>query len=258
MRLMIPMLISCVLFSANMLLAETKDNPAKKTEKPSLEKKKSEKEPSGTKEKKNKGKNKEVALFDGKTLKNWKKTNFGGEGEVKVKNGELILEFGNDLTGVTYTGKLPKIDYEVNLEAKRIDGSDFFCGLTFPVNDNYASLIVGGWGGGVCGISCIDTLDASENDTTTFREFKKGTWYKIRLKVTKEKIEAWIDGKQIVDQQIKDKKINVRIEVEPSRPFGIASYQTTAALKNIKVKSLQPNKKKSKKETKKNETKIQK
>src|SRR5438477_3634761 len=85
-------------------------------------------------------------LFDGKSLHGWKVTEFAGRGEVNVENGRLQLHSGVMLTGVSYTNDLPRIDYEVSLEAMKVDGSDFFCGLTFPVEASFCSLIVGGWG----------------------------------------------------------------------------------------------------------------
>lgn len=181
-----------------------------------------------------------VSLFNGKNLDGWKTPEFGGEGEVHVKDGNLILEMGVDLTGVTLTNakKMPLTNYEVELEAMRVDGTDFFCGLTFPVKKDPCSFILGGWGGSLCGISSIDGDDASQNSTTTFQTFKKKQWYKIRLQVTDHKIQAWLDGKQIVDQNLKDRKISIRHEVDLSRPFGITSFATTAALKNIKVRKL--------------------
>ncbi|QDV51915.1 3-keto-disaccharide hydrolase [Gimesia fumaroli] len=181
-----------------------------------------------------------VSLFNGKNLEGWKVPEFGGEGEVHVKDGNLMLEMGVDLTGVTLTKikNLPKTNYEVELEAMRVDGTDFFCGLTFPVKKDPCSFILGGWGGSLCGISSIDGDDASQNSTTTFQTFKKKQWYKIRLQVTDHKIQAWLDGKQIVDQNLKDRKISIRHEVELSRPFGITSFATTAALKNIRLRKL--------------------
>ena len=124
------------------------------------------------------------------------------------------------MTGITWVGDVPKIDYELTLEAMRVDGSDFFCGLTFPVGDSPCSFIVGGWGGGVVGLSSIDGSDASENETTKYQEFESGRWYAVRLKVTKQKIEAWLDKKQMVNLDTKDRKISVRLEVELSRPWG--------------------------------------
>lgn len=175
------------------------------------------------------------SLFDGKELGHWKATDFGGQGESKVEDGKLVLTHGETLTGVTWQGAVPaKMNYEIELDAQRVDGSDFFCGLTFPVKDDSASLILGGWGGGVCGISNIDDNDAARNDTTSVHEFKKDKWYHVRVRVTPDHIEAWLDKEQIVDADVKGKKISVRAEVEASQPLGIATYQTTGAIKNIR------------------------
>jgi Domain of Unknown Function (DUF1080) len=179
-----------------------------------------------------------ISLFDGKTLEGWKITKFGGEGQVTVEDGRIVLGFGSDMTGIHTERKLPKINYEVELEAMRVDGSDFFCAFTFPVKDDPCSLIVGGWGGGVCGLSSLDRLDASENETTTYREFKNGQWYKIRLRVMDGRILAWIDDKEIVDVDTTNRRISIRYEVEPSRPFGFATWQTTGALRNIRIREL--------------------
>jgi hypothetical protein len=188
---------------------------------------------------------KEVVLFDGKTLKGWKildKIDFDRHGEVKVKDGELILETGQFMTGIKWEGEFPKLDYEVTFEARRIDGYDFFCGMTFPVADSHASLILGGWGGTLTGISSIDGFDASENETTGTKDFENKKWYKVRLRVTKEKIEAWIDdGKKddkIVDVKHAGRKVSVRWEMDTMPPFGFATYNTTGGLKNLKLKRL--------------------
>lgn len=179
-----------------------------------------------------------VSLFDGETLNGWELTMFGGEGEVRVEHGKLVLGQGGDLTGVHTHRTIPKINYEVELDAMRVEGYDFFCGLTFPVREDHCSLIVGGWSGGVSGLSCLDWQDASENETTTYQPFETGRWYHIRLQVMPERIKAWIDDKEIVDVDISDKKITVRNEVEPSKPFGFASWRTTAALRNIRIREL--------------------
>lgn len=176
-------------------------------------------------------------MFDGKTLKNWKATNFAGGGEVSVKDGELILDTGNDITGANYTGELPTMNYEVSLEAKRLVGSDFFCGLTFPVGEAHVTLVVGGWGGSVIGISSINNDDASENETTQFKKFESNKWYKIRVKVSKDKLEAWLDDEQTANVDTQGKKLSMRAgEIEASEPFGIATYRTKAALRNIQIR----------------------
>jgi len=180
------------------------------------------------------------ALFDGKTLAGWKVTDFGGQGPVGIVGGEIVAKMGQgDMTGVTWAGgAIPRIDYELSAQAKKTDGSDFFCGLTFPYKDTCASFIVGGWGGTLCGISSLDGFDASENETTKFMEFKTGEWYTVRVRVTAAKIEAWIDDDKMVDVEIGDRKVSVRWEVESSQPLGLAAWRTGAAWRDIRIRKI--------------------
>ncbi len=178
-------------------------------------------------------------LFDGKTLDGWEITNFGPQGPVYVSGNEIILGMGDGCTGITWKKAFPRTGYEVSLDAKRVAGNDFFCGITFPVGKSPCSLIIGGWGGATVGLSSIDGKDASENETTTIRNFEKNTWYHIRLIVTDEFIRSWIDSDKVVDFTIDHKKLSIRPEVELSRPFGIASWNTTAAIRNIHLQRIE-------------------
>ncbi len=175
--------------------------------------------------------------FNGKSLTGWEITNFGPQGPVYVSDGEIILGMGEGCTGITWKGDFPTYNYEVSLDARRVEGNDFFCGLTFPAGKDPCSLIVGGWGGTTVGLSSINGLDASENITRTLMKFDKNRWYHICLAVTGEEIKAWIDSLRVVDFTIGNSKLSIRPEVELSKPFGIASWNTTAALRNIKVTS---------------------
>lgn len=178
-------------------------------------------------------------LFDGKTLNNWQPTKFGGEGAVKVEDGQIVLEMGGgDLTGITWAGpQLPRTNYELALQAMRLDGSDFFAGITFPVADSFCSLILGGWGGTVVGLSSINGMDASENETSQSINFDR-RWYDVRILVTPEKIQAWLDQRQIIDQDITGKRIDTRVEVELSQPLGVAAWRTKSAVRNIRLRRL--------------------
>ena len=82
------------------------------------------------------------------------------------------------------SGALPTTSYEVALQAMRVEGSDFFAGITFPVGGSFCSLILGGWGGSVVGLSSINGLDASENETSQSRQSESGRWYYVRIRVT--------------------------------------------------------------------------
>ncbi len=174
-------------------------------------------------------------LWNGHDLKGWRITNFGGEGEVEMKDGSIVLHMGSPLTGITRDAldPFPTCGYELQLEARRIAGTDFFCGLTFPYQASHASLILGGWGGGVVGISCVDGYDASENETTRYRKFELDRWYTVRLRVTPGLIEAWIDDDRIVDCELGKRPVSVRSEVELSRPLGLCAFETQAELRHF-------------------------
>ena len=178
-------------------------------------------------------------LFDGKTLTNWQPSKFHGQGTVTIENGDIILGSGKDLTGITWSGPaLPTTNYELTLQARRLEGRDFFAGVTFPVGDSFCSLILGGWGGTVVGLSSINGIDASENSTSQSIDFETQKWYDIRIRVTPEKIDSWLDGKHIIEQPLKGNQIDVRIEVEPSRPLGIASWRTKAGIRQLRLRRL--------------------
>ncbi len=148
---------------------------------------------------------------------------------------------GSDLTGISWAdpAALPRMDYEVDLFAMRLDGMDFFCGFTFPVREASCTFVVGGWGGGVVGISSLDGLDASENETSRNMTFESKRWYHIRVRVTQAKIACWIDEAQVVDVETAGKKISMRPgEIEIAGPFGISTWQTAGALRDISLRRL--------------------
>lgn len=179
------------------------------------------------------------SMFDGKTIDGWKEAEFTGRGEVTVQDESIVLGMGF-MTGVIWDRPFPTSNYEIRLEARRINGSDFFCALTFPVKDSHCTWINGGWGGGVVGLSSLDGFDASENETTQYFKFEKGKWYSFRLRVTDARIESWIDGKQVIDVKTEGRKIGLRFgEIELSVPLGFASWSTTAGLRKLEYRTLE-------------------
>jgi len=177
-------------------------------------------------------------LFDGKGLGSLVPTSFGGEGEVRVEDGALILPFGSPLTGVTYTGAFPTRDYEIECRAARLSGSDFFCALTFPVKDQHASLVLGGWGGTLTGLSCVDGADAADNPTRRFLHFETGRDYLLRIRVGSGRLRCFLDEELIVDLILAEHEFSLRPEVELTRPLGLSTYLTTGRVSVLRYRRL--------------------
>ena len=183
-----------------------------------------------------------IHLFDGSSLDNWLITDYAGRGEIEIdSNGSLILEMGAELTGIHWKNqiKLPKVNYEISLGARRTQGSDFFCGLTFPFKESHATLILGGWGGALIGISSIDDFDASENETGDAFIFEEKKWYDIKLQVTDKNLRVWIDQQKVIDCDVEGRRVGMRYgEIEMSVPLGICTYTTTGEIRDLQLKTL--------------------
>ncbi len=184
-----------------------------------------------------------LVLFDGKSLDGWKKADFFRPGEVKVEDGSIIMSMsvGGSMTGITSTRRdLPKSNYELTYEAMRLSGRDFFAAATFPVRDSFVTLINGGWGGSVTGLSSLNGADASENETGRFFEYQNKTWYKFRVRVTDEVIRCWIDDKEILAVDHSGMQVGTRIEVRENQPLGFATWETSGAIRKIEIRPLSP------------------
>lgn len=176
-------------------------------------------------------------LFDGKALGQWKETPFNGRAAVRIENGAIILTAGNPLTGVTWADRFPESNYELRFEGVRLRGGDFFASVTFPAGGNFATWVLGGWGGDIVGISSIDGWDASDNETRSYFNFETGRWYVFRLQVTGDKIMAWIDEQRVVNVEIRGRAISLRHgDIKLSAPLGFASYNTTGGIRKIEYR----------------------
>ncbi len=181
-------------------------------------------------------------LFNGTDLSGWEITDFAGGGAIEVKDGEIYIAMGELISGINLAHEnIPSTNYELSAEAMKLDGNDFFCGLTFPVGETFASFIPGGWGGTVVGISSIDGMDASENETATFKNFENNRWYRFRVRVTPIKIQCWVDDEMVVDLLLEDRNIALRPgPIELSVPLGITAFQTESRFRNIRLQPFKP------------------
>ena len=181
-------------------------------------------------------------LFDGRTLAGWVPSGFEGERGVRVERdfepgrAAIVIEAGTTLGGITSTlgARLPRMNYEVAFEAMRVAGGDFFGALTFPVENTACTLVLGGWGGAVVGISSVDGVDASGNETTREMEFADRRWYRVRVRVTPGRIEAWIEEIKVVDLETAGRRLSLRPgDIQKARPLGISTYMTKAAVRAV-------------------------
>ena len=181
---------------------------------------------------------------------NWASCQFGGEGEVEIRGNQIKIASGQPLSGVFWDENLKRDvqdvgahalirdGYELRLQARRTDGFDFFCGLTFPIADQHATLVLGGWGGAVTGLSCVDGLDASQNDTTSLQNFDDDRWYRVRVRVDHSHVTCWIDDKSVVQVSRQKHQFDLRTEMDFCEPLGIAAYECAAEYKDIMIRKL--------------------
>ncbi len=183
-------------------------------------------------------------LFDGKSLDGWTRTDFYKAGDVAVRDGTIVLNASpasGGMTGITTTRRdLPRTNYELTYDAMRLKGEDFFAAATFPVGDSFLTLVNGGWGGHITGLSSLDGMDASENETSHFVKYRDNTWYRFRVRVTPEVIRCWLDDEPIITVRHRDRQLGTRIETRASQPLGFATWETSGALRHITVRKLTP------------------
>lgn len=168
----------------------------------------------------------------------WVQSRFGGDGQMEIAAGVISLGFGDPLTGVRWEGDFPRQQYEISLEARRTGGFDFFCGMTVPVGEERCSLILGGWGGSLVGLSSIDGMDAANNETMLIREFEQNRWYQVRMRVSEKRLRVWLDKEEIIDFERDGRPLDIRAEMEQSTPLGIAAFQCESQIRNVRYRKI--------------------
>lgn len=184
----------------------------------------------------------------------WAICRFGGEGAVELGQNRIKIACGQPLSGIFWDQSrrtkndgckdpmrkpnLIRDGYEIKLQAKRASGFDFFCGLTFPIGNQHATLVLGGWGGRITGLSNVDGLDASENETTLFRDFEDDRWYRVRVRVDPGQVRCWVDDDLVAEVSRREHKFSLRSEMDLCEPLGIAAYECDVEYKDIMVRKL--------------------
>jgi len=145
-------------------------------------------------------------------------TTLGTPGIVAVKGGQIVLGPGGPYTGVAWTGDFPTLNYEVALEAQCLGGHDL-CQITFPVGSAHATLRPRAWD----------------------LRFAPGRWHEVRLRVTDAKVEAWLDGKAVVDVPRAKAEAALPLAFDALTPFGLhAALSAQVAVRRIALSRLPP------------------
>jgi len=194
-------------------------------------------------------------LFDGKTLKGWTVLEAGefakagrpevdGEftdrGKVAVRDGAIYLQ--GHLPGIAWKGGFPQRNYEVRLEACSIAGGGHVCEVAFPVGSAACALDIGGWGGTILGLQQVDGKYANSEQNPTWRQFhtQRGKWYLVCLRVTGERVQAWLDGQKVVDLLTRGHALSLAPWMQEATPFGLAACIGHNALRSIRLRRLRP------------------
>ncbi|MCL1920426.1 MAG: DUF1080 domain-containing protein [Kiritimatiellaeota bacterium] len=181
-----------------------------------------------------------VKLFNGKDLSGWKVVDYEDGGAVKVlPDGTVSCAAGKPLSGIAYTNPVPTMSYELKLEIMRVEGSDFFAGLTIPVGEDFCTVIIGGWGGNLCGVSSVNYMDASESQWSRAVSFENNHWHTLRVRVMPNVLQVFLDEKEktyharIEYEKTSQFSLRAGSDIDKTKPLGLATYQTHAQWRNF-------------------------
>ncbi|MFW6163799.1 MAG: family 16 glycoside hydrolase, partial [Planctomycetota bacterium] len=188
-------------------------------------------------------------LLDGTSLDGWEPVEaFPGTdaaGPVAVEEGSVVLGQGWPWTGAVWTGAVPSVDYEFEIEGQRVKGTGDFCSVVFPVKDQFCKLNVGGHWPYVIALDTIDGRTGRDGRNPARREasFEDGRWYRVRARVTAERVEAWLDGEQVINLPLDPHELTL-FDQYPSmaalKPFGVCTWKTKGAIRNLRLRRLKP------------------
>jgi Domain of Unknown Function (DUF1080) len=183
------------------------------------------------------------ALFNGKDLSGWKRAEIWGNGTVEARsNGVVSCGIGKPLSGIAYTNSFPTMSYEVKMDAMRKEGGDFFVAMTLPIETNACTIVIGGWGGGLCGISSIEYMDASENPYSSGLALTNNVWYTLRVRVTPGLLEVFLNDTLYTAKVTFEKSslftLRSGSDIDKTLPFGLATYETHALWRNLTVSTI--------------------
>ncbi len=188
-----------------------------------------------------------TVLFDGSDFEGWRAIRHfdvppsdgtGIGGQVFMEDGWLVLGPGNPMSGAAWTSAVPRIDYEITFEAKRLDGRGDFC-LAFPVYSSTCLLQAGAWDMELLGIDVLDGRHPPDNETGQAFYLEQGTPYRFCLRVTDNSLAVRVNGRTWIDFSIAGHRFSLDRKWRKMDAVGIgAAWGTSAAFRNIKLRRI--------------------
>ena len=149
----------------------------------------------------------------------------------------MLFRSGRNRTGAACLKEVPTTDYEIALEAMRETGAADFCNLVFPVGPAHCALTLGGYVT-MAGLDQVDGQPFNENESTTRLAYQRGEWYRILVRVTDARVEAWVGGEKVVDLPREGHQYSLRADYLPLSPVGVSTWDTKGVLRHIQVRPL--------------------
>jgi hypothetical protein len=151
-------------------------------------------------------------------------------GEWKSANG-IITQTSSDTPALLLFGDKSWKDYTLELEGRKTDGDE---GFLIPVrakdDTHLVWLNVGGWGNtrtAFEGVADEGKTDWGDGQTyTDFVEVQTGKWHKLKIVVSGNKVEGFLDDKSACKATTDDL---------PTGRVGVGTWSTQAQFRNIKV-----------------------
>lgn len=170
----------------------------------------------------------QLELFDGQTFDFWDSGSFPSSGKVEIKDGAIILQRGAPLTVLSWRGIYRSVDYELQFEVKRFEGDSVRFGMVLPIQQSFVALMLGE----TAELCCLDGASQKIAEKTKLI-FDTERWHPVRLRVTAEHIQAWVDDQEVVDQSAAGRQFSLPRELVPAAPIAVMTQNATAAVRNI-------------------------
>jgi hypothetical protein len=190
-----------------------------------------------------------TSLFDGKDLGRWKviedPQRSAASGKVRVQDGQIVLGEENTgaMAGISWTGDLPTMDYEVEWEGmlRKIKEAGFV--MLFPVGKDLPSILIRGEA--VEGkFGPVDGKQLELHGAPKQPPLLDGRWYPFRIRVSQaEGIGVWVDGQKVLSHRVTGYRFGMVMPDGPNVPKSLSlgiEGASEGGLRNIRMRSLPP------------------